>query len=62
MGGAQPLAMTMNEGVGLVVEVDEWRAQRRLEHRYIDEVAEDMDEALQRVQHYVEQRQPRSIG
>jgi urocanate hydratase len=62
MGGAQPLAITMNGGVGLVVEVDEWRAQRRLDHRYIDEVAEDMDEALQRVQHYVEQRQPRSIG
>jgi urocanate hydratase len=62
MGGAQPLAITMNGGVGLVVEVDEWRAQRRLDHRYIDEVAEDMEEALQRVQHYVEQGQPRSIG
>jgi urocanate hydratase len=62
MGGAQPLAITMNDGVGLVVEVDEWRAQRRLDHRYIDEVAEDMEEALQRVQHYVEQKQPRSIG
>ncbi len=62
MGGAQPLAITMNGGVGLVVEVDEWRANRRLDHRYIDEVAEDMEEALQRVQYYVEQRQPRSIG
>ncbi|MCA9993570.1 MAG: urocanate hydratase [Ardenticatenaceae bacterium] len=62
MGGAQPLAITMNEGVGLIVEVDEWRAQRRLAHHYIDEVAEDMDEALRRVQHYVETGQPRSIG
>src|SRR5690606_1247717 len=58
MGGAQPLAITMNGGVGLVVEVDEWRARRRLEHRYIDEVAEDMEEALARVQHYVEAGEP----
>ncbi|MFW6184657.1 MAG: urocanate hydratase, partial [Chloroflexota bacterium] len=62
MGGAQPLAITMNEGVGLIVEVDEWRAQRRLEHRYIDEVAEELDEALERVQHYVDAGEPRSIG
>ncbi len=62
MGGAQPLAITMNEGVGLIVEVDEWRAQRRLEHRYIDEVAEDVEDALKRVQHYVDRKQPRSIG
>jgi urocanate hydratase len=62
MGGAQPLAITMNGGVGLVVEVDEWRAKRRLDHRYIDEVAEEMEDALQRVQHYVDQGQPRSIG
>ena len=62
MGGAQPLAVTMNEGVGLIVEVDEWRANRRLEHRYIDEVAEDLEEALKRVQYYVERQQPRSIG
>ncbi len=62
MGGAQPLAVTMNEGVGLIVEVDEWRANRRLEHRYIDEVAENLDDALRRVQHYVAAGQPRSIG
>ena len=36
MGGAQPLAITMNEGVGLIVEVDPARAQRRLEHGYVD--------------------------
>ena len=40
MGGAQPLAITMNGGVGLLIEIDEWRARRRLEHRYIDEVSE----------------------
>jgi urocanate hydratase len=62
MGGAQPLAVTMNDGVALVVEVDEWRARRRLEHRYLDEVAEDIDEALDRVQYFVDQGQPRSIG
>ncbi|MEJ2746980.1 MAG: urocanate hydratase, partial [Anaerolineae bacterium] len=62
MGGAQPLAITMNDGVGLVVEVDEWRAQRRVEHRYIDEVAEGLDDALRRVDYYVEKQQPRSIG
>lgn len=62
MGGAQPLAVTMNGGVGLLVEVDEWRARRRLDHRYIDEVAEDMEEALRRVAYYVEKGEPRSIG
>lgn len=62
MGGAQPLAVTMNEGVGLVVEVDEWRARRRLEHRYLDEVSEDLEEALARVRYYTENGLPRSIG
>lgn len=62
MGGAQPLAITMNEGVGLIVEVDEWRANRRLEHKYIDEVAEDYEDALKRVDHYVQAGVPRSIG
>ncbi|HET6446783.1 MAG TPA: urocanate hydratase [candidate division Zixibacteria bacterium] len=62
MGGAQPLAVTMNGGVSLVVEVDDWRARRRLEHRYLDEVAEDIDEALKRVKYFVNQKEPRSIG
>jgi urocanate hydratase len=62
MGGAQPLAVTMNDGVALIVEVDEWRARRRLDHRYLDEVAEDTDEALKRVQYFVERGEPRSIG
>jgi urocanate hydratase len=46
MGGAQPLAVTMNGGVALVVEVDPEKAQRRLEHRYVDRVVEDIDEAV----------------
>ena len=46
MGGAQPLAVTMNEGVALVVEVDEARIDRRLEHRYLDVKSADLGEAL----------------
>lgn len=62
MGGAQPLAITMNEGVGLIVEVDPRRAQRRLEHGFLDEIVEDLDEALRRVERYVREGQARSIG
>ncbi len=46
MGGAQPLAVTMNGGVALVVEVDPRRAQRRLQTRYVDRVVEDVEEAV----------------
>jgi len=46
MGGAQPLAVTMNGGVALVVEVDPARAERRKEHRYVDEVTGDLDDAV----------------
>src|ERR1035437_2184893 len=46
MGGAQPLAVTMNDGVALVVEVDEARAARRLEMGYVDRLTRDIDEAL----------------
>ncbi|MEU4801816.1 urocanate hydratase [Actinosynnema sp. NPDC023587] len=49
MGGAQPLAVTMNEGVALCVEVDPSRARRRVETRYLDEVADDIDDAIARV-------------
>src|SRR3954462_3415149 len=45
MGGAQPLAVTLNGGVCLVVDVDETRLRRRVEHRYLDEVATDIDDA-----------------
>jgi urocanate hydratase len=47
MGGAQPLACTMNEGNCLAVEVDPWRIQRRVETRYCDRMAESLDEALE---------------
>jgi urocanate hydratase len=50
MGGAQPLAITMNEGIGLVVEVDPEHAQRRLDHGYVNMVVDSLDEALALVQ------------
>src|SRR5690348_17349585 len=62
MGGAQPLAITMNEGVCLAVEVDPHRIQRRLETRYLDEMATDLDEALRRAEDYKAQGVARSIG
>jgi len=62
MGGAQPLAITMNEGVALVVEVDPSYAQRRLEHGYVEYVVEDLDEALQLVNEATNAGIPRSIG
>jgi urocanate hydratase len=46
MGGAQPLAVTMNEGVGVFVEVDPWRAERRLKLRQVDTIANSLDAAL----------------
>ena len=46
MGGAQPLAVTMNEGVCLAIEVDEHRAQRRLEIGYVDRLTHSPHEAL----------------
>ncbi len=46
MGGAQPLAVTMNEGACLIIEVDEARARRRLEAGYVDELTHDLDEAI----------------
>ena len=49
MGGAQPLAVTMNGGVALVVECDPGRARRRLETRYLDELASDVDDVVRRV-------------
>jgi len=46
MGGAQPLAITMNEGVGLIAEVEEWRIDKRLETRYLDQKMTDIDAAI----------------
>ncbi|MCP2031510.1 urocanate hydratase [Okibacterium sp. HSC-33S16] len=49
MGGAQPLAVTMNEGVVLIVDVDVARLERRVDHGYLDELAPSLDEAVERV-------------
>jgi urocanate hydratase len=62
MGGAQPLAVTMNEGVCLAVEVDPARIQRRLDTRYLDEMTIDLDDALARAARYREQGVARGIG
>ena len=62
MGGAQPLAITMNEGVGLIVEVDPRRAQRRLDTAYVDLVVDELDEALKLVEEALDKGEPRSIG
>jgi urocanate hydratase len=50
MGGAQPLAVTGNGGVALCIEVDPWRAQRRLDHGYLDEIADSLDDGIARVE------------
>ena len=62
MGGAQPLAITMNEGVGLIVEVDPARAERRLRQGFLDEIAPTLDEGLARAEACVRDRTPRSIA
>jgi len=62
MGGAQPLAATMNEGVLLAVEVDRSRIERRLETRYLDVAAGSLDEALARAREAQGARRPLSIG
>ena len=62
MGGAQPLAVTMNEGVALVVEIDPHRAQRRLETAYIDEVTDDLEDAMTRVEAALADERPLSVG
>ena len=62
MGGAQPLAVTMNEGVALVIEVDPARIQRRLATRYVDEHVQSLDEALARVARYQAAGEARSIA
>jgi urocanate hydratase len=62
MGGAQPLAITMNEGVALVVECDPHRARRRLASRYLDELASDLDEAVCRAVEAKREQRPLSVG
>ena len=62
MGGAQPLAVTLNEGVCLVVDVDATRLNRRVEHRYLDVVADDLDDAVARCEQARRDRRALSVG
>jgi len=62
MGGAQPLAITMNEGVALVAEVEEWRIDKRLETRYLDEKHTNIDDAINAAIHYRREGEAKSIG
>jgi urocanate hydratase len=62
MGGAQPLAVTMNGGVGLFVEVDRWRAERRLELRQVDALTDNLEEAMTWVEQAIAAKEPKSIA
>lgn len=62
MGGAQPLAITMNEGVALIAEVEEWRIDKRIATKYLDEKFTDIDEAIDRALKYKSQGVGKSIG
>ncbi len=62
MGGAQPLAVTMNEGVAICVDVDESRVDRRIDHKYLDVKARDLDHALELAIEARDAKKPLSIG
>ncbi len=62
MGGAQPLAITMNQGVGLIVEVDPERANRRRDIGYVDVVVDTLEEAMTMVEEAKDKKQAKSIG
>jgi urocanate hydratase len=62
MGGAQPLAVTMNGGVVLIVDVDRARLERRVQHGYLDEIAADLPSAVERVLAAKAARIPLSVG
>ena len=62
MGGAQPLAVTMNDGVCLMIDVDPTRLRRRVETRYLDEIADDLDDAINRVLAAKAARRALSVG
>jgi len=62
MGGAQPLAVTMNDGVVLVIDVDPAMLQRRVDHRYLDEIAPDYLSAVRRVTEAKASKTPLSVG
>ena len=62
MGGAQPLAVTMNDGIALVAEIDKWAIDRRLKHKYLQTWTDNVDEAIRLVKEAKEEGIPRSIG
>ncbi|WP_306206295.1 urocanate hydratase [Actinoplanes sp. RD1] len=62
MGGAQPLAVTMNGGVCLIVDIDRSRLERRVQTRYLDTVADSLDDAIAQAETAKRDRSPRSIG
>ena len=62
MGGAQPLAVTMNDGVVLIIDVDQHMLERRVAHRYLDEIAPDYLAAVRRVTEAKARRIPLSVG
>jgi urocanate hydratase len=62
MGGAQPLAITMNEGVALIAEVEEWRIDKRVETKYLDEKFVDIDDAIDQALKYKAAGEAKSIG
>jgi len=62
MGGAQPLAVTMNEGVAVIVEVDRGRMQRRLDTGYLDVATDNLEEAMTWAEEALARQEPRSIG
>ncbi len=62
MGGAQPLAITMNEGVCLAAEIEEWRIKKRIETRYLDRYSNDIDEAIDWALEAKEKQEAMSIG
>ena len=62
MGGAQPLAVTMNDGVCLMIDIDPTRLKRRVETRYLDEIAENLEDAVRRCLDAKAARRPLSVG
>ena len=62
MGGAQPLSVTMNDGVALCIDVEAWRVERRHEHRYLDEIADSLEDAVARCVRARDERRPLSVG
>jgi len=62
MGGAQPLAVTMNDGVAIVVEIDRWAIDRRLKFKYLQTWTDDVGEAIRLAKEAIEKGIPRSIG